>query len=502
MAKSTEIKAPKEHKLLMAATSITEQLRRDLDITRDEYALCKYTHYRQADPRMIKAGWCTDEKDEVAYFVGISRQSLRPMLLRMEAKGLIEVFGAKGWFRATSKWIDLELAGKETLQKEFEEKKNARKETFHGHGKKLSTETDFGGKKLSEVYKLDIKKELEREINTPVSEKETFVTTFTPDQIEKEKLAVTVVEGETFTFDAADSETATPAGEIPEQPLTDTEREDLHGLEQQSRAEANAFYDSLKKEKPASQDAGTLKAECFSNNPPPIFLNPELQRRYNGTAPTNGKARKSPAENRTAQICAEIKTPEVLDFFHAIRDAWSEWTDYKRREKKGAYKTAKTEAATIMALARTVNYDPEAGRAAIGYSIAHTYQGIYPSKDAKPTAGPCARYSMQDGPRATTPEEMTMEISKFYNANKDKYQSLLRHPGMERYTVPKLKEAVSLFCASRIKQNRGSESFQQQHAALEQHFLYLIKREREEGAKQGGQTYNPADLRAAEKRGR
>jgi len=55
--------------------------------------------------------------------------------------------------------------------------------------------------------------------------------------------------------------------------------------------------------------------------------------------------------NSTAAVCAEIKTPEVLDFFHAIHAAWGEWTDYKRRERKGTYKSAKSEAATITELA-------------------------------------------------------------------------------------------------------------------------------------------------------
>ena len=384
---TTQPKEVKEHKLLMAVTSITEQLRRDLDITRDEYALCKYAHYRQADPRMIKAGWCTDEKDDVAFFVGISRQSLRPMLLRMELKGLIEVSGVKGWFRATSKWIDLELAGKETLHKEFEEKRNARKETFHGHGKKLSTETEFGGKKLSEVYKLDIskKEEIEEEINTPQA---AFITTHSPTKVEN--VEVVIVEGQTITLEEKTLEPISPAGKKPRAPKT--------------------------------------------------------------------------AGNSTAAVCAEIKTPEVLDFFHAIHAAWGEWTDYKRRERKGTYKSAKSEAATITELANEVNCDPEAARAAIQRSIAKTYTGICPDKNWKSSTPP-PRYSLEDRPQANTPEQMKEELSMFYNANSALLSEAQKTAGTN-YTGDRLRSIVIDFCINRIAKARQGETFGQHHAAL------------------------------------
>jgi hypothetical protein len=48
-----------------STTSIKGNARKSLEITRDEYALCSYAHYRCADPRMKAGGWCTDTKDEV-----------------------------------------------------------------------------------------------------------------------------------------------------------------------------------------------------------------------------------------------------------------------------------------------------------------------------------------------------------------------------------------------------------------------------------------------------
>jgi hypothetical protein len=296
--------------------------------------------------------------------------------------------------------------------------------------------TDGGGKRdLPEIKgKYNNKRKEEIEIIRLSENGKTEVTLHTPDQIENTFLHVV----ETVSLEA-------------EKPNSKT---------------CSAGPDE-NEETPASQDAGTLKAECFSNNPPPIFLNPELQRRYNGTAPTNGKARKSPAENRTAQICAEIKTPEVLDFFHAIRDAWSEWTDYKRREKKGAYKTAKTEAATITALARTVNYDPAAGRAAIEHSIAQTYAGIYPPKDAAPAKPTAARYSLEDHPTANTPEELRAELSRFYGAHKS--EALLDEAqrfAETNYGPERLKSIVTDFCGNRVAKGRQAETFGQHHAAL------------------------------------
>jgi DNA-binding PadR family transcriptional regulator len=407
---TTQPKEVKEHKLLMAVTSITEQLRRDLDITRDEYALCKYAHYRQADPRMIKAGWCTDEKDDVAFFVGISRQSLRPMLLRMELKGLIEVSGVKGWFRATSKWIDLELAGKETLHKEFEEKRNARKETFHGHGKKLSTETEFGGKKLSEVYKLDIskKEEIEEEINTPQA---AFITTHSPTKVEN--VEVVIVEGQTITLEEKTLEPISPAAKKPRTPKT--------------------------------------------------------------------------AGNSTAAVCAEIKTPEVLDFFHSIHAAWAEWIDYKRRERKGTYKSAKSEAATITELANEVNCDPEAARAAIQRSIAKTYTGICPDKNWKSSTPP-PRYSLEDRPQAHTPEQMKEELSRFYNAN-SALLSEAQKTAETNYTGDRLRSIVIDFCSNQVARRREGETFGQHHAALG---LWLKRQKEFDTAKNPATTQHTA----------
>jgi len=89
-------------------TSINEEARAALDITRDEYALCQYALYRAADPRMKKAGWCSDTKQEVADFVGITPRGLYKMLHKLSDASLLEIDPATGFLRATAIFIDAE----------------------------------------------------------------------------------------------------------------------------------------------------------------------------------------------------------------------------------------------------------------------------------------------------------------------------------------------------------------------------------------------------------
>jgi len=98
-------------------TTINEKARDILDITRDEYALCSYVHYRLADSRGKKDGWCSDTKDEISDFIGISRPGLYKMIDRMDLKRLLDVDAPTGFLRTTGKWIDTESDCKQSLQK-------------------------------------------------------------------------------------------------------------------------------------------------------------------------------------------------------------------------------------------------------------------------------------------------------------------------------------------------------------------------------------------------
>lgn len=183
-------------------------------------------------------------------------------------------------------------------------------------------------------------------------------------------------------------------------------------------------------------------------------------------SPAAGKKPRAPktAGNSTAAVCAEIKTPEVLDFFHSIHAAWAEWIDYKRRERKGTYKSAKSEAATITELANEVNCDPEAARAAIRRSIAKTYTGICPDKNWKSSTPPL-RYSLEDKPQANTPEQMKEELSRFYNANIALLSEAQKTAGTN-YTGDRLRSIVIDFCSNLVRNKREGETFGQHHAAL------------------------------------
>ena len=191
--------------------------------------------------------------------------------------------------------------------------------------------------------------------------------------------------------------------------------------------------------------------------------------------------------NSTAAVCAEIKTPEVLDFFHAIHAAWGEWTDYKRRERKGTYKSAKSEAATITELANEVNCDPEAARAAIQRSIAKTYTGICPDKNWKSSTPP-PRYSYEDRPQAHTPEQMKEELSRFYNAN-SALLSEAQKTAETNYTGDRLRSIVIDFCSNQVARRREGETFGQHHAALG---LWLKRQKEFDTAKNPATTQHTA----------
>ena len=120
-------------------TLIDEQARKELDITRDEYALCSFVHYRAADPRQKKPGWCCDEREDIAEFVGITRAGLFKMITRMEGKNLIEVDTQTRAIRVTSAFVDAE------------NKVQPRKQSLHGRVNKVDI--------TNKVYKGDIKGE-------------------------------------------------------------------------------------------------------------------------------------------------------------------------------------------------------------------------------------------------------------------------------------------------------------------------------------------------------
>lgn len=110
-------------KLKKRSTTIHEDVRRTLGISRDAYAFCAYVHYRCADSRQKRAGWCCDNKQELADFVGITRPGVYKMGERLVEIGLLEISNS-GDYRATPKWIDSEANCKQSLQKQQDENVN------------------------------------------------------------------------------------------------------------------------------------------------------------------------------------------------------------------------------------------------------------------------------------------------------------------------------------------------------------------------------------------
>ena len=134
-------------------TSINERAKSVLGISRDEYALCQYVQYRSADPRSKAKGYCTDTKDEIAEFIGVTRPGLYKMVDKMVREGLIErdVFG---YLCITGKWIDTESECKQSLQKGVNKVYSERKQNLQHSVNKVDTHNKV---------KKDIKKEEERD---------------------------------------------------------------------------------------------------------------------------------------------------------------------------------------------------------------------------------------------------------------------------------------------------------------------------------------------------
>ncbi len=119
-------------------TNINEVARERLGITRDDYALCQYVQYRLADTRGKKSGWCSDKKEELAKFIGITRPGVYKMLERMERVGLLEIDPPTGFCRVTPKWIDTEQNRKQSLQDDVNKVYKECKQSLHGGVNKVT----------------------------------------------------------------------------------------------------------------------------------------------------------------------------------------------------------------------------------------------------------------------------------------------------------------------------------------------------------------------------
>lgn len=168
-----------------------------LGITRDEYALCSYIHYRSAWPGNESPGFCCDSKDQIADFIGITRQGLHKMVAKLEGKNLIERSGKKGFLRVTEAWI-LADNGVNKVDTHDEKAENSCKQSL----RKVSTKFTQTVNKVDTQYKVMIKeikdevvvaREEENQNSTQPTEQTQTTTTTTPN----EKVTLTVEEKNT-----------------------------------------------------------------------------------------------------------------------------------------------------------------------------------------------------------------------------------------------------------------------------------------------------------------
>jgi len=171
-----------------SSSNIIEQARRDLDISRDDYALCSYLHYRQGYPNDKQPGWCIDTKDEIADFVGISRPGLYKMVDRLERLKLVESMTTTGYLRTTRLFIDTESGCKQSLQSEKSDSVNfvynECKQSLQGSVNKVTHKDECISKNIS-MIKNDNKEESEKNAFFGEPGKENVNTSFEEGKKEK-----------------------------------------------------------------------------------------------------------------------------------------------------------------------------------------------------------------------------------------------------------------------------------------------------------------------------
>lgn len=90
----------------LSYTHILEEVVREFNISRDEYALCNYIHTWGAHPKSKFPGHCDRTLEQMADFVRITKRGLIKMLYRLVMAGLIEQNEATKKYRSTAAWAD------------------------------------------------------------------------------------------------------------------------------------------------------------------------------------------------------------------------------------------------------------------------------------------------------------------------------------------------------------------------------------------------------------
>lgn len=75
-----------------------------LNIKWDEYGLMSYVHFACNDIRFSKNGWCTDEKQDLAEWLGVNAKTLGRKVDKLVGLGLLIKHPSKFHLKSTKKW--------------------------------------------------------------------------------------------------------------------------------------------------------------------------------------------------------------------------------------------------------------------------------------------------------------------------------------------------------------------------------------------------------------
>lgn len=112
MKRAGEIAAKFEIRLQPRFTIIYHPIRQELNLSINEYVVIDSVNQLSHNPNHP---WCTQSKEQIAKFTGISERTVYRAIQRGEETGLIER-SERGDLRSTSKWIETVALYKQKTQ--------------------------------------------------------------------------------------------------------------------------------------------------------------------------------------------------------------------------------------------------------------------------------------------------------------------------------------------------------------------------------------------------
>ncbi len=108
--------------MLLKYTTVYEEGRQIMGITRDEYALCNLIYMYCAYRMATRAGWCDLTNQQKADFIGITPKGLKKMQDRLCQASILEKDLNSNYYRTTQIWFQLIVSGKNNDFADFEKK--------------------------------------------------------------------------------------------------------------------------------------------------------------------------------------------------------------------------------------------------------------------------------------------------------------------------------------------------------------------------------------------